>query len=246
MIYTGPPSPVWSLNVRFNEWMADNKTALVDPADNKAQDWCELYNPGPGTADLSGFYLTDDFATWSKWMIPTGTVMAAGAYQLIWVDGEPEQNGPGVADLHASFQLSKAGETLGLFAPDGTLVDSVVFGEQAEDVSQGRYPDAGPLAGFLTQPTPRGPNAAPYHADPAGPYLEPLVFRVSSDAVILGWVATVGKAYQVEYKDVLTDPTWLPLGPVRTATAPVLNVRELMIPNAQRFFRLTESSPAGN
>ena len=47
-------------------------------------------------------------------------------------------------------------------APDGALVDSLAFGAQSANVSQGRYPDgqAPPFQSMLT-PTPRRPNVYP-------------------------------------------------------------------------------------
>ena len=52
-------------------------------------------------------------------------------------------------------QLARAGEAIGLFAPNGSLVDSVTFGAQMNDVSQGRWPDANSGLYFMVTPTPR-------------------------------------------------------------------------------------------
>ena len=42
------------IEVRINEWMADNRATLADPADGDYEDWFELYNPGTNTVDLGG------------------------------------------------------------------------------------------------------------------------------------------------------------------------------------------------
>jgi hypothetical protein len=37
--------------------MATNKKAILEPGDQSAADWFELFNPNPGLLDLSGFYV---------------------------------------------------------------------------------------------------------------------------------------------------------------------------------------------
>ena len=65
------------------------------------------------------------------------------------------------APLHASFQLSAAGEELLVTRPDGSTADFVHFGAIARDVSWGRKPDGtGPFLFFATA-TPGGPNTTP-------------------------------------------------------------------------------------
>ncbi|HYV31016.1 MAG TPA: cadherin repeat domain-containing protein, partial [Candidatus Binatia bacterium] len=47
-----------------------------------------------------------------------------------------------------------------LYGPDGrTLIDSVNFGPQTDDISEGRFPDGAPTIGMLAAPTPREPNS---------------------------------------------------------------------------------------
>ena len=81
---------------------------------------------------------------------------------MVWADSSPGQNGTNRAELHTNFKLSQDGEAIGLFAPDGTLIDAVVFGPQSDDVSQGRWPD-GERGGFyfFTRPTPGISNVLP-------------------------------------------------------------------------------------
>jgi hypothetical protein len=55
-----------------------------------------------------------------------------------------------------AFKLSKAGETIAPFAPNGILVDSVNYGVQTNNVSQGRWPDGSRL--HFSPPRPRAPN----------------------------------------------------------------------------------------
>ncbi|HXG48732.1 MAG TPA: putative Ig domain-containing protein, partial [Methylomirabilota bacterium] len=148
------------VEVFINEWMAGNAGFLADPADAGApdyEDWFELYNAGSEPADLGDFYLTDTLTNRTKWKIPDGTVIPPGGHLLVWADEETEQNGFN-ADLHANFKLSLGGEQLGLFAPDGALVDAVTFGPQTNNISQGRFPDGGVAVEFMTNATPRAAN----------------------------------------------------------------------------------------
>ncbi len=150
-----PASP--SSSVVINEWMAANTSTILNPLTKKYDDWFELYNSGSVTADLSQFTLTDTLTNASQVLIPAGVQVPHMAFcsfgrtasQPILTNGQ----------LHVNFKLSQSGEEIGLFAPDGTLVDSVVFGSQTDDVSQGRIPDgSSPPFAFMTTTTPGAAN----------------------------------------------------------------------------------------
>ena len=147
----------------INEWMASNTRTIADPATTpgKFDDWFELYNPGPNTANLAGYFLTDTLANKFQYQIPPGYTISPAGYLLVWADNEPNHNSTNRSDLHVNFQLNKSGEAIGLFAADGTQVDAVTFGAQSNDVSMGRYPDGGPNIYFMPVPTPRGANVIP-------------------------------------------------------------------------------------
>ncbi|MGB2862129.1 MAG: PEP/pyruvate-binding domain-containing protein [Sedimentisphaerales bacterium] len=54
----------------INEFMADNKTTIEDPAEiGEFPDWIELYNGTSDTVILSGMFLTDDLNDPTKWQI---------------------------------------------------------------------------------------------------------------------------------------------------------------------------------
>jgi hypothetical protein len=146
------------LSVLINEWMAANQTTLPDPADGHFDDWFELYNAGDTTADLAGNYLGQSLANKTKFLIPHGYTLPPHGYLLVWADNEPSQNSPTRPDLHVNFKLAKAGDAIGLFAPDGTVLDFVSFGPQTADLSQGRFPDGAAFILTLTRPTPQGAN----------------------------------------------------------------------------------------
>ena len=146
------------LNVLINEWMADNRTTLADPADNGFHDWFELYNPDDTAADLSGFYLGQGTTNMTRFRIPDGCTIPPHGFLLVWADDQSSQNGTNWTDLHVNFKLSKDGEAIGLFAADGTVIDFVSFGPQTADVSQGRFPDGSACIVALTKPTPGADN----------------------------------------------------------------------------------------
>ncbi|TWU32194.1 CotH kinase family protein [Novipirellula artificiosorum] len=162
-----------SVEIYINEIMADNDATIEDPDEADAfEDWIELYNPGTTSVDLSGFYLTDDAADPTQWQFPDGSTIDAGGYLVIWADGDADQG-----DDHASFKLSANGESVFLYNVDGTtLVDSITFGEQATDVSYGRFPNGSSTLVVLSAATPGAANTNDVienvdpNADAGGPY----------------------------------------------------------------------------
>ena len=151
------------LVVFINEWMASNVSSLADPADSNFEDWFELYNPTTNTMNLAGYYLTDVLTNRFKYLITTNGahIIAPHGYLLVWADNEPNQNTVGGvprADLHVNFSLAKAGDAIGLFAADGSAIDTVSFGGQIDDMTTGRFPDGTANFYFMDTVTPRLPN----------------------------------------------------------------------------------------
>jgi hypothetical protein len=128
--------PTGTSPIVINEALAKNDTVIKD--NNGDYDDCiELYNSSNATVQVSGMYLTDKYDDPTKWLIPTNQYIAAGGSLLIWCDEEGTQ-GP----LHANFKLSSLGELVLLFDKDGkTLVGSLQFGVQVNDISMGRLYD---------------------------------------------------------------------------------------------------------
>ncbi len=163
------------LRVFINEWMTKNTVGIRDPADNSTDDWFELYNAEARTVDLSGFYLTDDGALPAKFRIPTNGQyrIAPGGFLLVWADSQPGANNPTRIDLHVNFQLSSTAGILALYAPDGlTAVDLISYGQQTQDISEGRYSDGAAPRYFMSKSTPRARNGIPgYNTEPKFPAL---------------------------------------------------------------------------
>jgi hypothetical protein len=226
---TSRPITIW-----INEWMAANAATLRDPADNRWDDWFELFNPGPEPVDLAGFYLTDDLSNPFRFRIPEGYSVPAGGFLLVWADNEPNQNSSERPDLHVNFQLSRSGEAIGLFAADGTVIDAVTFGEQTDDVSQGRFPDGAGSIYFMNMPTPRAPNVAPDGG--VRPEFSSITF-LPGGVVSFTVQMPAGTRYRIEYKNDLNAPVWIPLGPDATASGSAVTVTDDTAANGQRFYR---------
>jgi hypothetical protein len=177
------------IQVFINEWMASNTHTLADPADDHFDDWFELYNAGSEAVDLGGYTLTDTPTNTTQFAIPAGTSIAAGDFLLVWADNDTNQNNPTNRAIHTNFKLSQQGETIGLFDPNGGLVDMIVFEQQTSDVSQGRWPDgaAEPFF-FMENPTPDAPNRVSSSNRP--PVLTLLTNAVVNEGALLTFTAT--------------------------------------------------------
>jgi hypothetical protein len=146
----------------INEWMAANTTGLINTNNgNRFSDWFELYNPGDSSVNLAGHYLTDNLANRTQFLIPTGYVLPPRGFLLVWADERPNLNTNTDPALHVSFRLSENGDQIGLFAGDGTAIDTVDFlaEPQFNNLSHGRIPDATGPAYYLGLPTPLALNA---------------------------------------------------------------------------------------
>lgn len=146
---------LYSPRVFINEWMAANSVTLQDPADGQFEDWLELFNAEDVAVDLSGYRLSDTAppVLASHWEFPSGTLIPARGYLLIWADNETNQTG-----LHARFQLAGGGETLTLGTSDLRVLDSVTFGIQTTDISEGRWSDGSASVVPMSRATPQAPN----------------------------------------------------------------------------------------
>ncbi|TAK61097.1 MAG: T9SS type A sorting domain-containing protein [Bacteroidetes bacterium] len=136
-------------DIVINELLADNFSIIAD-SNGEYEDWIELYNPMDSTILLTGMYMTDNPSNKTKWQFtqPNLTI-APDEYLLIWCDDDEAQPG-----IHTNFKLSADGEYAALIAADGiTIIDSISFGAQQENLSYGRFPNGENEWDILT-PTP--------------------------------------------------------------------------------------------
>ncbi len=127
--------------LRLNEWMAR-------PA--SGDDWFELFNPEPAPVALGGLHLTDNLNDRTRHALPPLSFIGPRAFVVFYADGNA-----GAGADHVNFRLDADGEALGLFDAAGEPLDTVTFGPQDPDASEGRLPDGGPsLARFPNGGTP--------------------------------------------------------------------------------------------
>lgn len=130
--------------VQTGSLLINEVAAAGDP-----NDWLEIYNPGDTAVSLTGWTFADSVTDPSKRAaFPTGaSVPAKGFLQVECTD---EANG---------FKLGKD-EEVAIFAPDGSLVDSVDWadGDSPADASYARIPNGGTIWQTVTPATPGSSN----------------------------------------------------------------------------------------
>ncbi len=136
--------------VVINEFVAQNNAGVQDEV-GEFEDWIELYNTNSSPVDLSGFFLSDNPAIPDKWSFPSGTIIPANGYLIVWADDEA-LDGP----LHAAFRLSALGESVVLSDPNLSVVDQVDFGTQTANMASARIPNG--TGNFVIQATTFGFN----------------------------------------------------------------------------------------
>ncbi|MDB4406262.1 lamin tail domain-containing protein, partial [bacterium] len=62
--------------------MASNDSSLYDE-DGQSSDWIEIFNPDPTSADISGWFLTNDPTEPDKWELPAGIVLPSGGSLIV-------------------------------------------------------------------------------------------------------------------------------------------------------------------
>ena len=116
-----------------NEFLASNETCCGSEIFGSGEDFVELYNYGTAPVNIEGWGFSD-----SEGIIATtapDTMIPPGGFLILWYTGETN----GFPEIDA--KLSSGGETVYGEDSSGTMVFSVSFDAQNEDVSYGRYPD---------------------------------------------------------------------------------------------------------
>jgi hypothetical protein len=171
-----------SQGIFINEFLASNSSTNSDPDFGLRSDWIELYSDLDSTVDLTYWFLTDDLNDSTKWQFPEGSAIEPGDFLIIWAD----ENDTSLIHLHSSFRLSKAGEAIGLFDADTVLIDSIVYGEQLTDISQGRQPDGGTDWNYFDTPTlGTSNNVTPYLKVDKPQFLLPAGFYTSNQTLVI-------------------------------------------------------------
>jgi hypothetical protein len=112
-------------DLHINEWMASPSTG---------KDWFEIYNAGLLPVQLTGLYFTDDGNEPSP--VAPFSYLGFDRYAFLRIYANNGTN-----DNEVNFKLGGSGDSISLFAFDGSPIDSVHFLQQTADISQGRLPD---------------------------------------------------------------------------------------------------------
>ncbi|MBI5388411.1 MAG: lamin tail domain-containing protein [Verrucomicrobia bacterium] len=149
-------------------WLSELQPQNVDgPTDEfgAAEPWIELFNAGPEPLTLDGFFLSSSYAALTEWAFPTGSVIAAGEYLLVWADGQSVQTAG--TNFHTSFRLNPTNGSVALSRLLGNspqLLDYLNYSEVATNRSFGAFPPAqASYRQVFLRPTPRAEN------DPSAP-----------------------------------------------------------------------------
>ena len=136
----------------ISEASSANRTYAPDASGN-CHDYVEIHNPSAQAIDLTGHCLTDDEADPGKWAFPQGATIPAGGYLLVYASG----GAAGAAgELHASFKLDSAGETLLLTDPQGRAISRLPLPALKSDQAYSLGEDGTYTAALA--PTPGLPN----------------------------------------------------------------------------------------
>lgn len=151
-------SPVSGLSqVMINEIQSSNQTTLADE-DGDYEDWIELYNAGPDTADISFFGLSDKNGQPYRWVFPGSTVLEPGGILLVWASGKDRRSTG--QPFHTNFSIAQAGEEILLTDfQTGIRVDAIPPTEIPSDKSLGRYPDGADSLVLFREPSPGQSNS---------------------------------------------------------------------------------------
>lgn len=123
----------------------------------KARDFIELYNPTETTADVSGWWISDDFGEPRKYRLPAGSQIEAGGHLVI----------DGLALAEGGFGFSATGDEVFLFSAEagGALTGwhhGFAFGAQEAGTSFGRHVNSVGRELFVAgSPTPGTRNLVP-------------------------------------------------------------------------------------
>lgn len=125
----------------INELMSNNVNTITDNSGNY-EDWIELYNNSNYPISTNGMYITDTVSNLYKWALPN-YVIPPNSYFIIWADEDGNQGA-----LHSNFKLSNLfSEDIILSNSDGTIIDSVTYLTQLDDISYSRNPNGiGPFS----------------------------------------------------------------------------------------------------
>jgi hypothetical protein len=124
----------------------------------------------------------------------------------------------------------------------GILVDTINYGLQINDVSQGRYPDGSITSSpvFMHIPTPGRANSI--QEDGSGTF-KIVGITISSTHVDISFQSEPEKSYQLQYLDSLSLTQWLNIGATIKATSNITTTIDKPGNNIHRYYRIVKITP---
>ena len=139
----------------INEYSGSNVNLALDPY-GQYSDWFELYNTTAGPIDISGYYLSDRTTKPQKWQIPSGTIIPANGFYLVWANGNNSTAG---GALNTNFSLTQCKpESIVFSNPAGTVLQSLTINPTQPNHSRGRSTDGASGWAVYLNPTPGTTN----------------------------------------------------------------------------------------
>ncbi|MCF8378138.1 MAG: lamin tail domain-containing protein [Bacteroidales bacterium] len=208
-------SSILSSQVVINEYSASNLESFTDNY-GSYEDWFELYNSGPGTVDLGGYYLSDNPGNLMKWQFPDGITISGQGFIKVWCTGRDEVTG---SNYHTNFRLTQTKENpeyLTLSNSLGEIVDSVQLVITRKEHSRGRTPDGNANWSIFIDATPGASNnsstAYTKYADkpqmslPAGFYDDPILTSITTTQPNSEIHYTIDGSLPISTSPLYTDP----------------------------------------
>lgn len=222
--------------LRINEVVARNVTGLTDHL-GQHEPWIELINDGLAEVSLDGLALSDSYASPGKSPFPSGLVIPAGGFLVVFADGQPEQAQTG--ELHTNFRLSDAVGTrwsVVLARINGAATEVIDYLDglvDGDDMAIGRLPDGDPASAVrLPAPSPGVSNE-----QPMAPVITAMALTPEGWPRF-AWTAGTGWTYRVEGT---TDPasgSWLKLADVVSPGLTAAYTDSTATGLGQRFYRV--------
>lgn len=206
--------------VVINEVSVSNFDSYADNF-GEFEDWIELYNTTGAPVDISGWYLSDDPGDPTKWTIPAGTIVAAGARQLIFASGRDVSGG---GFIHTSFKLNQtSADWVVLTNSGGSTIDDFQLADRTQlNHSRGRTTDGAATWSLFTTPTPGAANAGASPEYVAKPTLsQPAGYYSGSVSVAMSGPAGADIRYTLDGAAPTTGST-LYIGPISISSTTVV------------------------
>jgi hypothetical protein len=176
--------------VVINEYSVSNLSTIQDNY-LEYEDWIELYNTGSTSANIGGYYLSDNPDNPLMWAVPAGVVITPHGHLKIWASGRNEATG---GNYHTNFRLTQTkpeADWIVLTNPAGIILEQRQLEVTQSNHSRGRTVSGGDLWGIFTVPTPGYSNASstactayakkPVVSDTAGFYTSAVSITITTD-----------------------------------------------------------------